>query len=96
MSKTAKKTKKGKNPAKHLFHQNLPYLKIVKGSHFFSQILKLFTKLTNINCDNFRSCGDTNSSSTKLDLIQITFEEPIIENPKEDDTIKETKGTGML
>ena len=56
----------------------------------------VFTTYTNINCDNFRSCGDTNSSSTKLDLIQITFEEPQIENSKEEDTVKETKGTGML
>jgi len=43
--------------------------------------------------DSQRSCGDTNSSSTKLDLIQITFEEPQIENSKEDDTIKETKAS---
>ena len=56
----------------------------------------VFTTYTNIHCDNFRSCGDTNSSSTKLDLIQITFEEPQIENSKEEDTVKETKGTGML
>jgi len=41
--------------------------------------------------DSQRSCGDTNSSSTKLDLIQITFEEPQIENSKEEDTVKETK-----
>ena len=56
----------------------------------------VFTTYTNINCDTFRSCGDTNSSSTNLDLIQITFEEPQIENSKEEDTVKETKGTGML
>jgi len=43
--------------------------------------------------DSQRSCGDTNSSSTKLDLIQITFEEPQIENSKEEDTVKETKAS---
>ena len=63
---------------------------------FLSNTKALVFKYTNINCDNFRSCGDTNSSSTKLDLIQITFEEPQIENSKDEDTIKETKGTGML
>jgi len=43
--------------------------------------------------DSQRFCGDTNSSSTKLDLIQITFEEPQIENSKDEDTIKETKAS---